>query len=147
MANLGQLHQQYSASMNDLLKEVRHIATKSHPQYGEDIAQQVMLFVWENLPQFNPDGKPKAFERWCSTVIRRKRFEALEARLQHTSSEGMMETAIEDDSVHIDISGLPEDIREVAQSFLDGYSIRETAARLNLKEGTLRKRLHAFRNR
>ena len=133
--------------LNDLLYAVRAVAMKSLWQFraeADDLAQHLTTLVWQKLNDFQPDGRPLSFTRWISTITRRTRLDAYKKQIP--TSDGLIEHAVEDHH-YIDIADLPADMKEVATSLLHGYSIKDTAQRMNLKEGTLRKRLHAFRQR
>ncbi|SEB40889.1 RNA polymerase sigma factor [Terriglobus roseus] len=139
------LKDQTDITLTALLEAVRTRARQSsndRPNDSEDIAQNVSLIVWQHLQDFR-QYTFDSFERWHSVIVKNERKKRFADKL-HVSSECIPERAAEDHS-YIDISDLPDDMKEVAVSMLAGHSLKETAQRFSLKEGTLRQRLLAYR--
>ena len=144
----------YSAGASDeqpdtletLLKAVRDRARAYNRRFGdkaEDIAQDVALIVFRKLGAFTPQSE-SSFSFWLSTIMRRERLSRYDDH-PHFSSAALPEHEQPEYDRYVDISCLPPFMKEAAAYFLLGHTIEETAALMNLKPGTLRKRLHAYR--
>jgi RNA polymerase sigma factor (sigma-70 family) len=117
---------------------------------AEDVVQEVLLAVhlkrgtWDQTRPIGP---------WISTIVRHKMIDALRRRGRHTMVPiddvvDMIESVEQEDFVERrDVERLMTQLnnlqRDIVQSIsLNGASIQETAARLRMKDGTVRVALH-----
>jgi len=134
-------------TLTDLLTGIRLRARRSGYEFrdaADDFAQNVCMTVWQNLSSFK-QKMTDSFTRWVLVITKNEKLKRYSGK-RHISSEQMAEQAV-DDHDFIDVADLPTEIKEVAVSLLRGYSIKETAERMNLKPASLRKKLQRFRHK
>jgi RNA polymerase sigma factor (sigma-70 family) len=150
-ANLDQLYRSWresfsNDSFNTLIMEIRKLSARISK--SEDVAQIVCIHIIRNIGAFDA-LEQNSFTKWVRAVIRRISLEARRNDLKLTDMDEYVDESFapQEDHHFTYIEDLPSDIRQVAESLISGYSIKETAERLEVRPGTLRTRLLRFRQR
>jgi RNA polymerase sigma factor (sigma-70 family) len=135
-----------SESFDVLIIEIRRLSARL--SRSEDVAQIVCLHIIQNIGAFDAI-EDNSFTKWVRAVIRRIRLDSYRKDRALIEMDEYVDEAFspQDDHHFAYIEVLPPDIRQVAESLITGYSIRETAERLGFRPGTLRTRLLRFRQR
>lgn len=113
----------------------------------DDATSAASLFVLQRLEGFKPVDE-SSFTRWIRSLGRTFRMKARDisiARDLHDEYDEQIHTV--PDETFFDTSVLPTFEREVAELVLVGHTMAETAAILNLKPATLRKKLERRRHK
>jgi RNA polymerase sigma-70 factor (ECF subfamily) len=117
---------------------------------AEDIVQEVLLAIHLKRSTWDPS---RPIGPWIATISRNKFVDALRRRGRHVvvPIDDIVETlgAEEKDDglwareIDVLLSNLKTQHRQIVQSIsINGHSVRETAARLEMKEGAVRVSLH-----
>jgi DNA-directed RNA polymerase specialized sigma24 family protein len=130
-------------ALNDLMRMVRQRAMSL--THDDDVAQEISLTILTKLDAFKPLD-PSAFSRYVSSTIKKHRLTDNRKRIHESLDDGREESAPEQCHSYISISTLNELQKQVATSILAGYSLKDIAGQMNLKESTLRKKLFVLRN-
>jgi RNA polymerase sigma-70 factor (ECF subfamily) len=122
-------------------------------QSAEDLLQETMIRVWRRLADLPPE--PEGMRRWLFTVarnvgiddIRRRRSRPIGVDLlddyNAVSEDDTTETVVAMESLRSALRALSVDHQRVlAEIYLEGRSISETATRLGLPVGTVKSRAH-----
>lgn len=120
------------------------------PDQAEDIVQDVLLTVHLKRHTWDPTA---SFAPWLFAIARNKLIDALRRRGRRVFvniddfTEVLPGEETQDNlpsaEIETHLKTLPERQRDVLQSIaVDGLSITETAAKLSMKEGTVRVALH-----
>jgi RNA polymerase sigma factor (sigma-70 family) len=163
MANTRKLHKldtlltewRESGSPDSFLLEVNRFAfrrvivklNRSHA-HAEDIAAETMIHVWKHITSF--DASKSSIATWVRLTIDARLNDYFSKHYQEKSVmvEGLDLPNIDTDDDHqfTDMTVIPESVKDIADSLMSGYTIKETAERLGVKPATLRKRLERVRN-
>lgn len=130
-------------ALDNLMKQV--IRTVKNLTQDDDIAQEVAITIFNKLDSFKPQD-PKAFARYVSSITKNHRLKSAYARSYDSTDVDDWQEPTPDRSSFISLSGLGDFHRQVATAILQGYSLKEIAGQMNLKESTLRKKLFDIRN-
>ena len=123
-----------------------------NPHDADDVFQETAVRVWRNIsacPRLqNPRGWlcTIGYRAFLDSRNRRGRFKVLgdQADLCETSPPDLVVQAEAAHHVQAAVAELPATIREVVVlHYTGGLSLRETAAAMNLSEGTVKSRLNA----
>lgn len=123
-----------------------------NPHDADDVFQETAVRVWRNFASCphltNPRGwlLTIGYRTFLDTRGRRDRFETLAdpGDPRENSPADQAARAETKDRVHAAVGGLPDTIREVVVlHYTGGLTIGETAAAMNLSEGTVKSRLNA----
>lgn len=124
---------------------------------ADDIAQEVMIRVWNKADTFNPSTA--SLNTWIFTIARNARIDYLRKNGRHTSNidPELLWGNIEDDSIdlfrdaqqardktriHNGLAQLPTDQKQVlAKVYLEGKTHVEAAEELGLPLGTIKSRV------
>lgn len=115
---------------------------------AEDAVQETFIKYMMNSPQFEDDGKKKA---WLTAVAANKCRDMLRFRKRHAteSDELLQNYAIDDESTGIldALMEIPEKHRIVMTlHYVDGYKVNEIAKMLNKSESAIKMRLSKGRS-
>jgi len=131
----------------------------SHSE-AEDLVQEVLFKIWNKLPDFNYSPDKAKFRTWLSTVIKNKVLNFLESSKSHANkiskaaeqptknySEHEMDSIIQKEwenyitNMAMDRikKSFPGQAISVFEMTLEGKSIAEIAAALDIKENTVYK--------
>ena len=124
---------------------------------AEDVVQESMLRAWKSLDALRDDGAAK---QWLLTIVRRENARYFERRrletvdidnLSASQAALLAESPDEDeelDDLRTAIYELDDDYREpLVLQVLMGYSTKEIAATMGLKQGAVLTRLHRARQK
>ncbi len=123
-----------------------------NPHDAEDVFQETAVRVWRSLAGWPRLRNPRA---WVMTIGyrafldmrgRRERHEALHdpPDARYGSPEDAAERSEQSDRVQAAIADLPDAAREVVVlHYLGGLTLRQTAAAMEVSQGTVKGRLHA----
>jgi RNA polymerase sigma-70 factor, ECF subfamily len=137
-----------------LMALLRRLCGNRHD--ADDVFQDTAARVWRNLRSRPRLRNPRA---WVMTIgyrafldahSRKPTHEALDDPVDNRISAAgqSAEQAEQRDRVQAAIAGLPESIREVvALHYVGGLTLRQTAAAMQISEGTVKSRLNAALNR
>lgn len=123
-----------------------------NPHDADDVFQETAVRVWRNLssqPRLqNPRGwlLTIGYRTFLDSRGRQKRFEPLAdpGDRDENSPAQLASRAEASGQVNLAIAKLPATIREVvALHYTGGLTLKETAAAMNISEGTAKSRLHA----
>jgi DNA-directed RNA polymerase specialized sigma24 family protein len=129
-------------ALGKLLEDVR--ATAMAQSHDEDVAQNVVITIMSKLDTFKPQDDT-AFTRYVMAVTTKHRLKvALEWKLQQLDAD--YEEVAQEEKAFVSISDLPAFGGQIANSILAGYSLKDIADQMKLKESTLRKKLFDIRN-
>jgi RNA polymerase sigma-70 factor (ECF subfamily) len=117
---------------------------------AEDVVQEVLLTIHLKRSSWDPD---RPIGPWLSTIVRNKLIDFLRRRGRHVSipiedvfaTLGMDQQSELSDRLDAEkiLRSLKDPQRTIVQSIsMEGASVRETAARLNMSEGAVRVSLH-----
>lgn len=124
---------------------------------ADDIAQEVIIRVWNKADTFNPNTA--SLNTWIFTIARNARIDYLRKNGRHTSNidPELLWNDVADESVdlfrdaqqardknriHSGLSQLPTDQKQVlAKVYLEGKTHVETAQELGLPLGTIKSRV------
>ena len=122
------------------------------PRHADDIVQETMVLAWRKQHQYDPArGSERA---WLFGIARnvavdqhRRRHRHLRAvptaELPEALDDGSIDRAVETSHVRDAVLSLSDAHRDVVvETYYRGHSVRETAARLGIPEGTVKSRLH-----
>ena len=120
---------------------------------AEDVVQESMLRAWKSLDALRDDGAAKP---WLLTIVRRENARYFERRRLETvdvdnltpSQEALLAEEVDDqvDEMREAIFALDDDYREpLVLQVLLGYSTKEIAELMGLKQGAVLTRLHRAR--
>ncbi len=146
----------YEAFLTDLTPYLRAAARRRSVAFGappgdaEDMVQEVLLAVHLKRGTWDPE---RPLGPWLSAILRNKLIDSLRRRGHRVTVaiEDVMdllaapETADETNRLDAEqlVARLGEPQRDIVRSIsLNGASVRETAARLNMSEGAVRVALH-----
>nr|WP_296072132.1 sigma-70 family RNA polymerase sigma factor [uncultured Actinoplanes sp.] len=152
----GEVHDRLAAVQDRygrmLLRYLTGFTGGSRPA-AEDLLQETMIRVWRRLADLPPE--PEGMRRWLFTVarnvgiddIRRRRTRPVGVDLLEDfsaiSDDDTTETVVAMESLRCALRALSTDHQRVlAEIYLEGRSIRETAARLGVPVGTVKSRAH-----
>lgn len=115
---------------------------------AEDITQKTAIKVWRNINQFRGEGSFKswvyriAIREWINEHRRPNRENQLDSdQIISNNIEIKLTRQEEHDIVHKALNQLSQKEREVIElRDIEGYSVEETAARLNIRQGTVQSR-------
>lgn len=137
-------------------KRISFIVERMTGQKNEDLAQEIYLKTWQNLKNYQEQGK---FKGWVSSVARnmcrdfkrskgerQRAITAGEEVLESLSVQAMQEEALirkqRQKKVLEAVSNLPKKLREViVLSEFHDNSLEEVAKRLKIPVGTVKSRL------
>lgn len=136
------------------------LATKftKDPSEKEDLVQETFIRSLGSLERF--DNHPKLipwlfvimkniyFNRFRRTTIQRRVDEEMEtqqAMKRSAKNEAEMKFVSED--INRAISGLTEENYTIITMYLEGYKYQEIGKHLNIKEGTIKTRIHSIRKK
>ncbi len=122
---------------------------------AEDVVQEALLRAWKSLDSLRDDDAAKP---WLLTIVRRENARYFERRRLETvdidgltaSQAALLAEAPDEDTGELReaIFGLDEDYREpLVLQVLMGYSTREIADVMGLKQGAVLTRLHRARQK
>jgi len=122
---------------------------------AEDVVQESMLRAWKSLDALRDDGAAK---QWLLTIVRRENARYFERRrletvdidnLSASQAALLAESPDEElDDLRQAIYELDDDYREpLVLQVLMGYSTKEIAATMGLKQGAVLTRLHRARQK
>ena len=122
---------------------------------AEDVVQESMLRAWKSLDALRDDGAAK---QWLLTIVRRENARYFERRrletvdiddLSPSQAALLAESPDEElDDLRQAIYELDDDYREpLVLQVLMGYSTKEIAATMGLKQGAVLTRLHRARQK
>jgi RNA polymerase sigma factor (sigma-70 family) len=146
---LGEVYDQFSSFVFGLALRVIGDRTAA-----EDVAQDVFISVWEQPERFDPTrGSMRAFlgtvtHRRSVDLIRRE--EARRRRETRTSTEPVVDRAVDDDALTVvasrevrqAVASLPPAQREAVElAYFEGHTYRQVALALGIPEGTAKSRL------
>ena len=125
------------------------------PAIAQDVVQEALLRAWKSLDNLRDDGSAK---QWLLTIVRRenarfferKRLETVDIDNLTASQEALLgvEENTELDDMRKAIYELDDDYREpLVLQVLMGFSTREIAEQMGLKQGAVLTRLHRARAR
>lgn len=120
---------------------------------AEDVVQEALLRAWKSLESLRD---ATAAKQWLLTIVRRENARYFERRRLETvdvddlspGQEAMLAEAPNEglDDLQKAIHGLDDDYREpLILQVLMGYSTKEIAAHMGLKQGAVLTRLHRAR--
>lgn len=120
---------------------------------AEDVVQEAMLRAWKSLDALKSDAAAKP---WLLTIVRRenaryfqrKRLETVDIDNLSASQAALLAEEPDEDlrAMRAAIYALDDDYREpLVLQVLMGYSTREIAEQLDLKQGAVLTRLHRAR--
>ena len=120
---------------------------------AEDVCQEALLRAWKSLDALRDEAAAK---QWLLTIVRRENARYFERRRLDTvdvdnltpSQEALLAHAPDEqvDDVREAIYGLDDDYREpLVLQVLMGYSTKEIAELMELKQGAVLTRLHRAR--
>ena len=120
---------------------------------AEDVVQEALLRAWKSLDALREDAAAK---QWLLTIVRRENARYFERRRLETvdvdnltpSQEALLAEAPDEqlDSLRESIFTLDDDYREpLVLQVLMGYSTKEIAEMMGLKQGAVLTRLHRAR--
>jgi RNA polymerase sigma factor (sigma-70 family) len=123
---------------------------------SEDVAQEVYLAAWRDLPRLR---QPGSFLPWLRQLTRNRAHDQVRARRPMVDASGghdlvdpqpdaaqQLEAAEQQAAVAAAFEALPDDAREVVTLFYrEGRSIAQVAALLEMREEAIRKRLQRAR--
>ncbi len=124
---------------------------------AEDVVQEALLRAWKSLDALREDAAAK---QWLLTIVRRenarwferKRLETVDVDDLTPSQEALLAESPDDDEeiggVREAIYRLEDDYREpLVLQVLMGYSTKEIAEMMGLKQGAVLTRLHRARHK
>jgi len=123
-----------------------------NPHDADDVFQETAVRVWRNFSSYPRLRNPRG---WLLTIGYRafidsrgqhRRFEPLAdpGDVRENSPSELAARAEASDLVNLAIADLPAAIREVvALHYTGGLTLKETAAAMNISEGTVKSRLNA----
>jgi len=123
-----------------------------NPHDAADVFQETAVRVWRNFSSYPQLQNPRGwlltigYRTFLDSRGRQKRFEPLpESDDRHDNSPVELAARAEaSDQVTLAIADLPTAIREVVSlHYTGGLTIKETAAAMNISEGTVKSRLNA----
>jgi RNA polymerase sigma-70 factor (ECF subfamily) len=146
----------YNRLLTRLAPAVRAVARRGLGRAGfgseeaEDVVQETLLAIHLKRHTWDPS---LPLGPWVRAIARNKLIDALRrrGRRDHVPIDDVIDTLVSDTAEPTPIPGkldehlqsLPDRQQSVVRSIsLDGASIRETAARLNMSEGAVRVALH-----
>ncbi len=131
-------------ALNCLMAQVLAFA---RARLDEDSASDAARTILSKLEMFQL-RHPSAFSRWCTSIVAKYRLKKGSERTFNSLDEDTVEmaAATTEDGDSTSISELNPFQAQVATAILQGYSLKEIAAQLNMKESTLRKKLFDSRN-
>ena len=122
---------------------------------ADDVLQEALLRAWKSLDSLREDGSAK---QWLLTIVRRenaryferKRLETVDIDDLTSSQAALLATTQDDefDDMRRAIYELEDDYREpLVLQVLMGFSTKEIAEQMGLKQGAVLTRLHRARTR
>jgi RNA polymerase sigma-70 factor (ECF subfamily) len=122
---------------------------------AEDVVQEALLRAWKSLAALRDDGSAK---QWLLTIVRRENARYFERKRLETvdidnltASQAALLAVEEDpelDDMRQAIYELDDEYREpLVLQVLMGYSTKEIAEQMDLKQGAVLTRLHRARGR
>ena len=122
---------------------------------AEDVVQESLLRAWKSLDSLRDDAAAK---HWLLTIVRRENARYFEKRRLETvdvdnltpSQEALLAEVPDDrvDAMREEIYRLEDDYREpLVLQVLMGYSTKEIAELMGLKQGAVLTRLHRARHK
>lgn len=119
----------------------------NHRQEAEDLAGDVFVKAWENLPRFKFKSN-RAFTAWLYTIARNRLIDFRRTSKQHTRlDEHDLRSDQSDPVLEIErtqivreaIARLPDNYQEIIiLRFMEGWTVKELAPFLKKGEGALR---------
>lgn len=118
-------------------------------QDAEDALQESFIIIYRKLPDFQGENK-NAFLAWCNKIVinnclskYRKKYYSFERNEILEGTEAAIDPSVYSklgkEEIYNQISQLPEGYKEIFSLFaIDGFSHKEIAAQLNIKESTSR---------
>ena len=121
---------------------------------AEDVVQEALIRAWKSLDSLRDEGSAK---QWLLTIVRRenaryferKRLETIDIDNLTASQAALLavEESDELDDMRQAIYALDDDYREpLVLQVLMGYSTKEIAEQMGLKQGAVLTRLHRARH-
>ncbi|MFD1677615.1 RNA polymerase sigma factor [Alicyclobacillus fodiniaquatilis] len=125
---------------------------------AEDVIQETLIRVWKGIPQLR---EPQKFKSWLLQIAKNRCLDHFrkaahldqpveDAHLAHLVNRHGQQFAIRHsrwDEIIAALAAVPTAERSAVQSFyLEGLTIKEIAARGDLPEGTVKRRLYAARH-
>lgn len=138
----------------NMQSEILAMARKFYPassDNAQDLAQETMLRILTERKSYKEENN---FKGWVYTLMshifvddmRREVLGATEPASELESEDPMTpEKQLLSQDLLNAIHTLPEEQQQTLMLFLDGYSGKEIAERLNVPEGTVKSRLHNVR--
>jgi len=120
---------------------------------AEDAVQDAFIAAWLKLGSLR---EPSKFGAWVCRIAKNKAKKLVLTAPDRVSFEELCETSVGTDAYATDteeilrmtVGTLPEPFRRtVTLHYFDGYSVKETAAKTGVPEGTVKWRLSEARNR
>ncbi|WP_213805743.1 hypothetical protein [Granulicella sp. dw_53] len=131
-------------ALNGLMEHVRQRAMTL--TRDDDIAQQVAMTILGKLHTFEPQDQT-AFTRYVSSTVKNRRLQRDYVRTFASIDDGEWEeTSPEHGHSYVSLSAMTVFQKQIATAMIQGYSLKEIAGQLSLKESTLRKKLFDLRN-
>lgn len=108
---------------------------------AEDVVMEVFIKLWERFDNFETEYKAKAFlmisiKNQCLNILKRRvrTCELIEIEDQSNRWEIISEVI---SNLHRHIESLPEKQKNVVKLFLEGFTYKEIAIKLGVKEKTV----------
>ncbi|MBS1823428.1 MAG: sigma-70 family RNA polymerase sigma factor [Acidobacteria bacterium] len=111
----------------------------------EDAAQDAVIYIMDHLERF-VRRDASSFSRWVMSVSRRRRLEAVRRVIASRSEIEYAEETLPqmDDDHYSDWTKLPDDLRAIAESLINGSTIQEIAGDLGVKPKSIWKKVQGY---
>lgn len=108
---------------------------------AEDVVMESFVKLWERFDNFDTEYKAKAFlmitiKNQCINIVKHKVCTCELIDIEDESNRWVIAAEVIS-SLHRHIESLPEKQKNVVKLFLDGYTYKEIAVKLGVKEKTV----------